>query len=167
MGPSFFLINKRNLRPKTAPARDFRPAVGVRKIGFPLRRPLEKINFLGAGGPPPMIRCRTPQLAPTVNASRIRRRLVARFNSKPCLEEIHSILSFCIRRMSISMGTWEALDGFPNQEHRSTSGDECIVRNTSNARMIHHTSPAGSTPAPRIRRRLDHTHAHTHTPTFV
>ena len=108
-----------------------------------------------------MIRCRTPQLAPTVNASRIRRRLVARFSSKPCLEEIHSILSFCIRRMSISMGTWEALDGFPNQEHRSTSGDECIVRNTSNARMIHHTSPAGSTPAPRIRRRLDHTHAHT------
>ena len=163
MGPSFFLINKRNLRPKTAPARDFRPAVGVRKIGFPLRRRLEKINFLGAGGPPPMIRCRTPQLAPTVNAPRIRRRLVARFSSKPCLEEIHSILSFCIRRMSISMGTWEALDGFPNQEHRSTSGDECIVRNTSNARMIHHTSPAGWTPAPRIRRRLDHTHAHTYT----
>ena len=78
-----------------------------------------------------MIRCRTPQLAPTVNASRIRRRLVARFSSKPCLEEIHSILSFCIRRMSISMGTWEALDGFPNQEHRSTSDDECIVRHSS------------------------------------
>ena len=131
MGPSFFLINKRNLRPKTAPARDFRPAVGVRKIGFPLRRRLEKINFLGAGGQPPMIRCRTPQLAPTVNAPRIRRRLVARFSSKPCLEEIHSILSFCIGRMSISMGTWEALDGFPNQEHRSTSDDECIVRHSS------------------------------------
>ena len=167
MGPSFFLINKRNLRPKTAPARDFRPVVGVRKIGFPLRRRLEKINFLGAGGPPPMIRCRTPQLAPTVNAPRIRCRLVARFSSKPCLEEIHSILSFCIGRMSISMGTWEALDGFPNQEHRSTSGDECIIRNTSNARMIH------SSPAPRVRLLLRESAAawithttHIHQPSF-
>ena len=131
--PSFFLINKRNLRPKTAPARDFRPAVGVRKIGFPLRRPLEKINFLGAGGPPPMIRCRTPQLAPTVNASRIRRRLVARFSSKPCLEEIHSILIFCIGRMSISMA-----HGKPWMDSRTRSTAAHLVMNVSYATHLMH-----------------------------
>ena len=129
---------------------------------------LEKIIFWGAGGPPPVIRCQTTQLAPSVNVPRIRRRLVARFGSKPFLDEIHSILSFCVGRMSISMGKWEALDGFPNQEHRSTSGDECIIRNTSNARMIH------SSPAPRVRLLLresaaawiTHTHTHIHQPSF-
>ena len=112
----------------TAPAQDFRPAVGLRKIGFPLRRRLEKINFLGAGGPPPMIRCRTPQLAPTVNAPRIRRRLVARFSSKPCLEEIHSILSFCIGRMSISMA-----HGKPWMDSRTRSTAAHLVMNVSYA----------------------------------
>ena len=89
-------------------------------------RRLKKIIFWGAGGPLPVT-----QLAPSVNVPRIRRRLVARFGSKPFLDEIHSILSFCVGRMSISMGKWEALDGFPNQEHRSTSDDECIVRHSS------------------------------------
>ena len=125
------LINLITLSSGTALARNFRPAVWLRKIGFPLMRRLEKIIFLGAGGPPPVIRCQTTQLAPSVHVPRIRRRLVARFGSKPFLDEIHSILSFCVGRMSISMGKWEALDGFPNQEHRSTSGDECIVRHSS------------------------------------
>ena len=40
------------------------------------------------------------------------------------------------------MGTWEALDGFSGQEHRSTSGD--IICSISNAHMIH-------APAPRVR----------------
>ena len=103
---------------------------------------LEKIIFWGAGGPPPVIRCQTTQLAPSVNVPRIRRRLVARFGSKPFLDEIHSILSFCVGRMSISMGKWEALDGFPNQEHRSTSGD--VICSISNVHMTH-------APAPRVR----------------
>ena len=92
---------------------------------------LEESIFWGAGGPLRVSRCQTTQLAPSVNVPRIRRRLVARFGSKPFLDEIHSILSFCVGRMSISMGKWEALDGFPNQEHRSTSDDECIVRHSS------------------------------------
>ena len=66
----------------TALGRNFRPAVWLRKIGFPLMRRLEKIIFWGAGGPPPVIRCPTTQLAPSVNVPRIRRRLVARFGSK-------------------------------------------------------------------------------------
>ena len=101
------------------------------RISFNASRRLGKINFFGAGGPPSVIRCQTTQLAPSVNVPRIRRHLVARFGSKPFLDEIHSILSFCVGRMSISMGKWEALDGFPNQEHRSTSGDEYIVRHSS------------------------------------
>ena len=163
--PSFFLINKRNLRPKTAPARDFRPAVGVRKIGFPLRRPLEKINFLGAGGPPPhdsvpdhpaCAHCKCTQNPPPPGGS-------VQFQTVPGRNSQHTQL---LHRTHVDLhGTWEALDGFPNQEHRSTSGDECIIRNTSNARMIH------SSPAPRVRLLLresaaawiTHTHTHTYT----
>ena len=40
------------------------------------------------------------------------------------------------------MGTWEALDRFSGQEHRSTSND--IICSKSNAHMIH-------APAPRVR----------------
>ena len=63
-------------------------------------RRLEKINFLGAGGPPPMIRCQTTQLAPSVNVPRIRRRLVARLGSKPFLEEQHTQL---LRRTNVDL----------------------------------------------------------------
>ena len=108
--------------------------------------------------PPACAHCKCIQNPPPPGGS-------VQFQTVPGRNSQHTQL---LHRTHVDLhGTWEALDGFPNQEHRSTSGDECIVRNTSNARMIHHTSPAGSTPAPRIRRRLDHTHAHTHTPTFV
>ena len=75
-----------------------------------------------------MIRCRATQLAPIVNVPRIRRRLVARFSSKPCLEEIHSILSFCIGRMSISMA-----HGKPWMDSRTRSTAAHLVMNVSYA----------------------------------